>query len=99
MDRFGVTEEYVVKRIVDDKWRNFMKFQVSRAKILLEEGRKGLPLLFGRGQKAVYASYLIYGKIIEEIEKADYDTFSKRIVVSPLTKTVLLCKALWKKNQ
>lgn len=99
MERFGITEEYFVKRILDDKWRNFMKFEVSRAKKLLEEGHKGIPLLFGRGQKAVYASYLIYGKIIEEIEKAQYDTFSKRIVVSPLDKTMLLCKALWKKSQ
>ncbi len=99
MDRFGITENHVAKGIVDAQWKAFMKFEITRAKELLAQGYKGIPLLFGRGQKAVYASYLIYGKIIEEIEKAHYDIFSKRIVVSPLDKTMLLCKAIWKKNQ
>lgn len=96
MVRFGVTEEHVEKGILDDAWRAFMKFKLDRAKVLLAEGLKGIPLLSGRGQKAVYASYLIYNELIKQIEKAQYDTFSKRIVVSPLNKTMLLCKALWK---
>ena len=98
MDRFGVSEDHIKNSINDSAWKALMSFEVARAKGLLEEGRKGIPLLNGRGQKAVYASYLIYKKILEEIERLDYDTFSRRVVISPLDKTMLLLKALWNKS-
>jgi phytoene/squalene synthetase len=65
---------------------------------LLEEGEKGIKML-GNGRSAVFASYLIYKKLIEKIEFENYDVFSKRIVISPLQKTMLLFKAVWNKNQ
>jgi 15-cis-phytoene synthase len=98
MDKFGVTEDHVKRGILDNSWRNFMSFELDRARDLLSQGLKGIPMLSGGGQKAVYASYLIYSKIVEEIKNQNYDTFSKRIVVSPITKTMLLLRSIWKKN-
>jgi 15-cis-phytoene synthase len=98
MDKFEVTEDHVKKGILDDSWRNFMSFELDRARDLLAQGLKGIPMLSGRGQKAVYASYLIYSKIVEEIKNQNYDTFSKRIVVSPITKTMLLLRSICKIN-
>jgi phytoene synthase len=98
MKNFNITNEYIIKGVVDEKWKNFMKFELIRARKLLTEGRKGIGMLSGRGQKAVYASYLIYGKIIDKIEEEDYDTFSKRIVVGPTAKTMLLLRSICKTN-
>jgi phytoene synthase len=99
MDQFGVSENYIANGILDDKWVAFMKFEVDRSKELLANGLIGIPMLQGNGRKAIYASYLIYTKLIKQIEKQNYNTFSKRIVVSPLDKTMLLFKAIWIKNQ
>lgn len=99
MDIFGVSEKYIIQEILDDKWVSFMKFEIARTKELLANGLIGIPMLRGNGQKAVYASYLIYSKLIEQIEKDNYNVFSKRVVVSPINKTMLLLKAIWKKSQ
>ncbi len=98
MDRFGVTEDHIKNNISDQAWRDLMAFEVGRAKTLLENGKRGITMLRGRGRKAVYASYLIYKELLQEMEKSAYDTFSKRIVISPLQKTMLLLKSIWTKN-
>jgi phytoene synthase len=98
MERFGVTEDHIKNSILDQAWRDLMAFEVRRAKDLLENGKQGITMLRGRGRSAVYASYLIYKKLLEEIEKENYNTFSKRIVISPLQKTMLLLKSIWTKN-
>lgn len=98
MDKFGVTEEYIKNGILDESWKKFMDFELKRSKYLLEDGLKGIPMLSGGGQKAVYASYLIYNQIIEKIEEENYNIFSKRIVVSPVRKTMLLLKSICKIN-
>ncbi len=98
MDKFGITEDYIRKSVLDDSMKKFLAFELGRAKVLLEEGQKGIKML-GNGRSAVFASYLIYKKLIEKIEFENYDVFSKRIVISPLQKTMLLFKAVWNKNQ
>lgn len=99
MDMFGITENHISQGIVDDSWRAFIKYESDRAQKLLDKGIEGISFLHPRGRSAIYAAALIYGQLLKEFKYSDYDTFSKRIVISPLTKTMLLCKALWKKGQ
>ncbi len=98
MHRFNVTEEHIAKHIVDPAWHALMKFEVERIKELYIKGSAGIPMLDIRGRRAVYAAMLIYKEILEKIEENNFDVFSKRIVVSPFRKTVLLFEALWKRN-
>ncbi len=98
MQRFGVTEEHIKQGINDDAWKAFVKFEIARIRTLYQKGVDGIHYLSKDGRKAVYAAALVYGCIQEQIEKADYDVFSRRIVVSPFDKTMLLLKALWKRN-
>lgn len=99
MDRFGITENHIAKGIVDDAWRAFIRYESDRAQKLLEKGILGVKFLNPKGRSAIYAAVLIYGKILKEFKKTNYDTLSKRIVISPLQKTMLLFKAVWNKNQ
>ncbi|HLP43798.1 MAG TPA: phytoene/squalene synthase family protein [Candidatus Nanoarchaeia archaeon] len=99
MKRFGVTEAHISQGIKDDAWKSLLAFEINRTRDLYSKGISGIGYLDAHGRKAVYASALIYKEILDKIEQADYDIFSKRIVVSPLKKTMLLCKALWYKNQ
>ncbi len=99
MDRFKVSEEHIAKGILDQSWRNLMQFEILRTRELYNEGVRGIPLLDKRGQKAVYASALIYKEILDDIESREYDVFSERVVVSPFRKTMLLFKALCYRNR
>lgn len=98
MDRFGITEEQIRQKRIDKQWVDFLEFQLARAEGLLRKGEKGIPLLKGRGRRAVYASALLYGELIEKIRKNNYDVFSKRATISPLRKSLLLLKSVWKRN-
>lgn len=99
MQRFGVTELHFSKGIVDESWKSLIRFEITRTRALYEKGVFGIKYLDSHGRKAVYASALIYNEILNLIEKANYDIFSKRAVVRPIKKTMLLCKALWYKSQ
>ena len=98
MNRFSVTAQDIADHKVSDEWCRLMKFEVERNKELYKVGLAGIPLLQKRGRRAVYAAMLIYKEILDKIEENNYDIFSKRITVRPLRKTVLLLKALWKRN-
>lgn len=98
MQRFGVTEEQIQQGVTNDAWRALMKFEIERTKALYDKGVSGIAFLDKKGRRAVYAAALIYKDILDLIEKNNYDIFSRRLVVSPLRKTVLLLKALWKRS-
>lgn len=99
MKQFGVTEAHIREGIVDDAWRALMQYEINRARALYARGIAGIPMLSPHGRKAVYAAALIYKKILDKIEEQGGDVFTKRLVVSPFQKTVLLWKALWSRNQ
>ncbi len=98
MNRFGVTESHIEKGIVDEKWRSLMRFEIERTRVLYTIGVFGISYLNKSGRRAVYAAALIYKEILDKIEKNNYDIFSRRAVVSPFRKTVLLLKSLCKTN-
>lgn len=98
MDHFNVKEKHIADHVIDENWRNLVKFELKRATELYEKGVSGIHLLNPKGRRAVYAAALIYKEILKMIEKNNYDVFNNRIVVSKFRKTMLLCKALWKRN-
>ena len=99
MQRFGVTEEMIAKGLCTPEWQALMRFEVARTRALYEKGVAGISYLDPQGRKAVYAAVLIYDDILNTIERNNYDVFTRRAVVSPFRKTVLLWKAIWKRNQ
>jgi phytoene synthase len=99
MDRFGVSESDIAHGIHSVAWENLMKYEIVRARTLLAKGIEGIAYLYPVGQRAVYAASLIYGAILDEMEKNNFNTFAGRITISRFKKTMLLCKAVWNKNQ
>jgi phytoene synthase len=66
-------------------WRSFMQFQVSRARALYEQALGGIPLLQPDAQRCAVACAAGYEKILDAIEAADFDTWSRRVSASRLT--------------
>ena len=55
-----------------------MRFQIQRTRELYEASWPGIQLLEAQGQLAVGAAAVLYRGILDQIEKHDYDVFSRR---------------------
>jgi phytoene synthase len=81
LEQFGVTEEQIAASSVDDRWRQLMRFQVDRARALMQDGAplgRALPGRIGLEIRAIVAGGL---RILEKIEAVDYDVFRRRPVL------------------
>lgn len=88
--RFGLSERDVDAAGVDDRWRQFMRFQIARNRRLYQEAWPGIALLHADGQLAVAAAARLYASILEEIERHDYQVFKRRARVTTVGKLVRL---------
>ncbi|KAG0484981.1 hypothetical protein HPP92_009060 [Vanilla planifolia] len=103
----GLSDEDIFSGKVTDKWRHFMKNQIKRARMFFQEAERGVDELSQASRWPVWASLLLYGQILDEIEANDYDNFTKRAYVSKSKKLMTLPKAYgrslprpsWKKKE
>ncbi|KAK4360884.1 hypothetical protein RND71_019836 [Anisodus tanguticus] len=86
----GLSDEDIFAGRVTDKWRNFMKKQIQRAKKFFDEAEKGVLELSSASRWPVLASLLLYRKILDEIEANDYNNFTRRAYVSKPKKLLML---------
>eukprot|EP00244_Chara_vulgaris_P008486 TRINITY_DN3345_c0_g2_i2.p1 TRINITY_DN3345_c0_g2~~TRINITY_DN3345_c0_g2_i2.p1 ORF type:complete len:165 (-),score=26.44 TRINITY_DN3345_c0_g2_i2:138-632(-) len=93
LDMFGLTEKDIFAGKVTPKWREFMRFQIRRARKFFREAEKGTAELRKESRWPVWASLMIYGQILDAIEANDYDNFSKRAYVGKWSKLVALPQA------
>jgi phytoene synthase len=93
---YGIREEDIAAGRVTDNWRQFMKFQIERTRHLYDASWVGVKLLEREGQLAIGAASVFYQGILEDIEKHDYDVFSRRASLSAFGKIAKL-PALWMK--
>jgi phytoene synthase len=84
---YGLTPQSVLEGSVRNQWsawREFMAFQVGRARELYRQALPGIPLLQLDAQRCAVACTTGYARILDAIERADYDTLSQRVSVSRL---------------
>nr|QCI61140.1 Phytoene synthase [Crocus sativus] len=86
----GLSDEDVFNGKVTDKWRNFMKSQIRRAREFFLEAEKGVTELSLASRWPVLASLLLYREILDEIEANDYNNFTKRAYVGKAKKIMAL---------
>ncbi len=79
---FGLTEAHVRNGGVDERWRAFLRFQIDRNRRLYAEAWPGIALLHRDGQFAVAAAADLYAGILDDIERHNYDVFSRRARVT-----------------
>jgi squalene synthase HpnC len=92
--RFGVSEEQIAQGRTDPAWRALMRFEVERARALMLEGAPlatRLPGRIGWELRLVVQGGL---RILEAIERVDYDVFRRRPRLKRLDWPVLLWRAV-----
>nr|QNT09917.1 phytoene synthase 1 [Solanum cheesmaniae] len=86
----GLSDEDIFAGRVTDKWRIFMRKQIHRARKFFDEAEKGVTELSSASRFPVWASLVLYRKILDEIEANDYNNFTKRAYVSKSKKLIAL---------
>ena len=79
-------------RRVTPAWRAFMAEQVARNRGLYADAAAGLPLLPPASRRCVAAALVLYSRILDRIEAADYDVFGERIRVPGREKLALAAR-------
>ena len=87
---FDYTEADLIAGVVDDRWKEIMKFQIERARDYYRQAEKGIRYLIRDSRLPVWASLMLYQGILDEIEANNYDVFNKRAFVAKYKKTVSL---------
>ena len=94
LSAFDISIDQLYAERVDQNWREFMRFQVGRARRLFSEAWPGIRLLHKDGRLAVAAAADLYGGILAEIEANGYDVFAHRAHLSS-TKKLTRLPAIW----
>ncbi len=93
---YGVRETDIAEGNLTESWRQFMKFQIDRTRQLYEESWQGVKMLEPEGQLAIGAASVFYQGILEDIEKHDYDVFTRRASLGALGKLSRIPSLWWK---
>ena len=96
LQQFGLTETDIANGIVNDRWREFMAFQIERNRQLYDESLAGTALLDKSGRFAIRAAAELYKGILDDIEAHDYDVFSRRAHVNTVKKLMRLPGIWWR---
>lgn len=96
LEQFGVSEASIAEGRVDDRWRQFMRFQVQRTRRLYAEAWPGIGWLAPDGRFSAGAAAGLYGAILTKIERQGYDVFSQRAAVSSAGKLSRLPVLWWR---
>ena len=95
LQRFGCTEEGILRGTIDAGFVALMKFQIERVRRMYAEAEPGIALLGAESRYTVRVALSLYRRILDRIEQNGYDVFSRRAFVPIRTKLgVALAAAL-----
>ena len=84
--QFGYSEEELLAGTCNDAFVNLMRFQARRARDYFRSGFQLLPYLSPRSRACPAALGLIYSKVLDRIEDANYNVLDRRVSLSTAEK-------------
>ena len=94
LERFGLTRTDLERRVVDERVRALLAFQIARVRRLERAARPGIDLLHPTSRPCIQAADTLYCGIVDEVEKIDYQVFDKRATV-PLSRRLVVAGGAW----
>jgi phytoene synthase len=83
MEKFGLTADDIAKERMSEPFRAMMRFQIGRARAYYDRAEPGIIELPADGSRfCARLMKSIYGAILSEIERADYNVFRGRVKTS-----------------
>ena len=92
--KFQYSPEELRNGVVDERFRNLMRFEADRARKHYVQARNLLPLVEKSSKPALWAMMAIYEGLLDRIVERRFDVFQNKIRLSGWEKTTIALKAL-----
>jgi len=92
--QFGVTEEDLRNGNRNEAFLRLMRFEAARARSYYDESRPLLDLIHPRSRPSLWALVTIYSRLLERIERSNFDVFRRRVRLSLIEKSWIVVRAL-----
>lgn len=95
LKKFGVTEEQILSKNFNENFVELMKFEIARAREFYRKAGKGIVFLEADTRFTVLLALRLYAKILDEIERQNYNVFARRAHTTK-TQKILSIPAIWR---
>lgn len=92
LQKFGIEEIDLFNGILNDRFFEFMKFQINRAREYYSSADIGIKLLNRDSRLPVYLARYNYSRILDKIEENNYNIFNHRAHLNKIEKFSILPK-------
>jgi len=93
--KFGVSAEQILAGVMNANFIELMKFEIARARDFYRKGEKGIAFLEKDSRFTVLLASRIYSRILDEIERQNYDVFSRRAHTS-FSEKIFAVPKIWR---
>jgi len=80
---FGVDRERLARGVVDGPVRRLLAYEIARTRELYRSAEPGVRLLDPTSRDCIRTALRLYGGILDEVERADYQVLDRRVSVGP----------------
>jgi phytoene synthase len=91
---FGVTEEDLRAGKRDESFLKLMRFEAARAHSYYDQSATLLDLIHPRSRPSLWALISIYSRLLQRIERGNYDVFTHRVRLPLWEKSWIVMRAL-----
>lgn len=93
---FGVGRADLEARVTTPAIKAALAFQIARVRALEVQARPGIALLHPTSRDCIDAARVLYCGIVDEVERNDYDVFTRRATVPVTRRLAVAGPALWR---
>jgi phytoene synthase len=98
LELFGVTRADLRaaadRRVASPAVKALIGYEVERARAHYAAAAPGVPMLAPTSQACIRAAFHLYGGILDEVRRADYDVFARRAVVPNRRRLAVVARCL-----
>ncbi len=94
LDRFGYSPKDIARGIADSRFRRMMAFQVERARFYYRRSEPLSDNVHPTGRPILAAMRNIYGGLLDEIERRNFNVYRRRVKLPPWKKLALTARAM-----
>ena len=94
LEVFGVTRADLEAGVVTGAIRRLLAFEISRAREFLRNAQPGIRLIDPTSRDCVHTARVLYGGILDEVERSDYRVMDRRVSVGLSRRAVVAVPGL-----
>ncbi|MBI1311832.1 phytoene/squalene synthase family protein [bacterium] len=99
LQRFDYSPQDIIRRTRDERFQKLMDFQVERAASYYDRASELFECLDPVGQPILAAMIRIYGGLLTEIEKRQFDVYSRRVSLPTWRKLLIAANAMLRRRR